>query len=195
MQSDNAAFGKSKRTNSLAFAQTDCYTCASVGERCDRRRPQCSTCLGLGRKCGGFATPLSWDPKRMWSDSQSTTIGDASSSTSLASRRGNTATDPFTAHNPGSSSTRKGLSRPFRFVKGTPKPRKRRKVNPPTGKDAAEGQSGVQGDQSSIVTNTVPPREVDENLELMNHSQTENCQGDTGMIACLFVFRNIHLTL
>ncbi|RAH79666.1 hypothetical protein BO86DRAFT_435775 [Aspergillus japonicus CBS 114.51] len=59
---------KGKRTNSLAFAQTDCHTCASSGEHCDRRRPKCSTCLRQGRRCDGFVTPLSWDPRRMKTD-------------------------------------------------------------------------------------------------------------------------------
>lgn len=58
---------KGKRTNSLAFAQADCHTCGVAGDRCDRQRPKCSTCLLKGRECGGFAMPLSWDPRRMLS--------------------------------------------------------------------------------------------------------------------------------
>lgn len=58
---------KSKRTNSLAFAQADCHTCVVAGDHCDRQRPKCSTCLSKGRECGGFAMPLSWDPRRMLS--------------------------------------------------------------------------------------------------------------------------------
>lgn len=62
---------KGKRTNSLAFAQADCHTCAVAGDQCDRRRPKCSTCLSRGRNCGGFATQLSWDSRRMLSFHQS----------------------------------------------------------------------------------------------------------------------------
>ncbi|RDW86608.1 uncharacterized protein DSM5745_03250 [Aspergillus mulundensis] len=69
---DAAGAEKGKRTNSLAFAQTDCHTCAATGNQCDRRRPQCSTCLALGRRCGGFAMPLSWDSRRMWTENPST---------------------------------------------------------------------------------------------------------------------------
>lgn len=65
---DSTTTTKGKRTNSLAFAQTDCHTCASSGEHCDRRRPKCSTCLRQGRRCDGFVTPLSWDPRRMKTD-------------------------------------------------------------------------------------------------------------------------------
>ncbi|KAL2850228.1 hypothetical protein BJY01DRAFT_233302 [Aspergillus pseudoustus] len=65
---------RGKRTNSLTFAQSDCYTCASLGERCDRRRPRCSTGLGVARRCVGFATPLSWDSERMVTSPTSTAV-------------------------------------------------------------------------------------------------------------------------
>ncbi|KAH8422334.1 Zn(II)2Cys6 transcription factor [Aspergillus melleus] len=55
-----------KRTNSLAFARTDCHTCLSTRQTCDRQRPQCTTCLKRGVECGGFATPLVWDTSRTW---------------------------------------------------------------------------------------------------------------------------------
>lgn len=48
------------RTNSLAFAKHDCHTCASMHEACDRRRPQCGTCLACNRTCGGFVLDLTW---------------------------------------------------------------------------------------------------------------------------------------
>lgn len=159
----DATSTKTKRTNSLAFAQTDCHTCASQGQRCDRRRPQCSTCLDQGRKCGGFATPLSWDPKRMWSDNQTTTIGDSPTD--------NTDMQPITSYNPPPSS---GRSR-FRFVKGAPRPRKRRKACPP------RSQSGVQEDLS-LATPNVLPREAGENSELLDHIQTASYPEDLGMI-------------
>jgi hypothetical protein len=53
-----------RRTNSLAFATTDCHRCITYVKRCDRLRPQCSTCLQRGQKCPGFVTPLFWDTRR-----------------------------------------------------------------------------------------------------------------------------------
>lgn len=115
---------KGKRTNSLAFCQTDCHTCASTGLVCDRRRPQCSTCLSQGRKCGGFATPLSWDDKRIW-------VNSACSTGSPARVQGN-ANQLLNDYNNEVSdtnlTTKPSLSR-FQFVEGDPK-RKRRKICP-----------------------------------------------------------------
>jgi hypothetical protein len=102
---------KEKRTNSLAFSQTDCHTCASMGRTCDRRRPQCSTCLDLGLKCGGFATPLSWDNNRIW-------LGQPSQKTLYVydSSRGNESPKPS--------------SRAFRFVNANSRRKERRRVSP-----------------------------------------------------------------
>lgn len=41
-------------------AADDCFTCASRGTKCDRRRPYCSQCLDLGRDCSGYKTTLTW---------------------------------------------------------------------------------------------------------------------------------------
>ncbi len=49
-----------RRTNSLAFAKSDCHTCASIGLRCDRHRPRCSTCQDSGRLCQGYSMQLTW---------------------------------------------------------------------------------------------------------------------------------------
>lgn len=57
---------RAKRTNSLAFASVDCHTCLVNGAKCDRKRPQCATCISKEIRCAGFATPLSWDHRRMW---------------------------------------------------------------------------------------------------------------------------------
>lgn len=165
MQSD-ASSGKSKRTNSLAFAQSDCHTCSSSGERCDRRRPQCSTCLDQGRKCGGFATPLSWDPKRMWSDNPATTISDAS-------REGGTM-DSFASH---SHTFSPGRSR-FRFVKNAPRPRKRRRGCP------SQSQLGEREDLAPVAASPIPST-ADEVPSLMNHDQTGKGPGEAGMVAFL----------
>lgn len=48
------------RTNSLAFAKSDCHTCSALRERCDRQRPRCGTCITHQRACGGFALDLVW---------------------------------------------------------------------------------------------------------------------------------------
>lgn len=177
MQSDTPS-GKSKRTNSLAFAQSDCHTCFSSGERCDRRRPQCSTCLDQGRKCGGFATPLSWDPKRMWSDNPITAISDAS--------RGSGTMYSFASHGHTPSS---GKSR-FQFVKNAPRPRKRRKGCP------SQSQLDVQEGLPPVVPNPIP-RATDEGSSLINHDQTEKDSGEAGMVALLtkILLPNVYLTM
>jgi hypothetical protein len=89
---------RGKRTNSLGFAQSDCHTCTSLGEKCDRRRPRCTTCLDRGRRCGGFATSLSWDNSRRMIYSPSST-----------------------------SAAQQYSPKQFRFVNGATRPRKRRK--------------------------------------------------------------------
>jgi hypothetical protein len=48
------------RTNSLAFAKTDCHTCIANQRRCDRTRPRCSSCSGRNIICGGYPMQLTW---------------------------------------------------------------------------------------------------------------------------------------
>lgn len=61
MASPRVRFGfEGPRTNSLAFAKSDCHSCLSFNESCDRRRPRCGTCSSSHRKCGGFAMDLVW---------------------------------------------------------------------------------------------------------------------------------------
>jgi len=48
------------RTNSLAFAKSDCHTCSELKRWCDRQRPQCGTCIKHRRKCGGYVLDLTW---------------------------------------------------------------------------------------------------------------------------------------
>ena len=48
------------RTNSLAFAKTDCHTCTANQRRCDRKRPRCSSCSGINIVCGGYPMQLKW---------------------------------------------------------------------------------------------------------------------------------------
>jgi hypothetical protein len=49
-----------RRTNSLGSAKTDCHSCSSLKEACDRQRPQCGTCQREQRKCGGYVLNLVW---------------------------------------------------------------------------------------------------------------------------------------
>ncbi|RDW58181.1 hypothetical protein BP6252_13592 [Coleophoma cylindrospora] len=48
------------RTNSLAFAKTDCHTCTANQRRCDRKRPRCASCAGKKIVCGGYPMQLTW---------------------------------------------------------------------------------------------------------------------------------------
>ncbi|KAL1971318.1 hypothetical protein VTN77DRAFT_270 [Rasamsonia byssochlamydoides] len=48
-----------KRTAGSGAAE-DCFTCASRGTKCDRRRPYCTQCLDLGKDCSGYKTTLTW---------------------------------------------------------------------------------------------------------------------------------------
>ncbi|OJD22924.1 hypothetical protein ACJ73_05728 [Blastomyces percursus] len=41
-------------------AADDCFTCANRSVKCDRRRPYCTECLGLGMQCSGYKTTLTW---------------------------------------------------------------------------------------------------------------------------------------
>jgi hypothetical protein len=60
VQARSGSSNVSHRTNSLAFAEHDCHTCATFKTECDRQRPRCGTCLSSRRKCDGFAMPLIW---------------------------------------------------------------------------------------------------------------------------------------
>lgn len=51
------------RTNSLAFAKTDCHTCTANNRRCDRKRPRCSSCTCRDIVCGGYPMQLIWSKK------------------------------------------------------------------------------------------------------------------------------------
>jgi hypothetical protein len=52
------------RTNSLAFAKTDCHTCTANQRRCDRKRPRCGSCSGKNIICGGYPMQLTWSEKK-----------------------------------------------------------------------------------------------------------------------------------
>ncbi|KAI9927546.1 hypothetical protein MW887_003164 [Aspergillus wentii] len=133
---------KGKRTNSLAFCQTDCHTCSSTGQRCNRQRPQCSTCLSQGRKCGGFVTPLLWDNRRMWTNDgparQQRKAGQTSTAASASS----------------------DLKRRFRFVSGPSRARRRRR--------ACASEDAVQRSAEEAL----PDVTVDDVVQLPNTDKT-----------------------
>lgn len=52
--------GKYRRTNSLAFAKSDCHNCSALGLNCDRQRPRCSTCQDASVLCQGYSMQLTW---------------------------------------------------------------------------------------------------------------------------------------
>ncbi|PGH32962.1 hypothetical protein GX50_04244 [[Emmonsia] crescens] len=51
---------KRRRKASSNGAADDCFTCANRNIKCDRRRPYCTQCLGLGTHCSGYKTTLTW---------------------------------------------------------------------------------------------------------------------------------------
>lgn len=119
---------QSKRTNSLAFSQTDCHTCTSTGLACDRRRPQCSTCLIQGRKCGRFAIPLSGDDRRIWVNNACST---GAPTTGVQGDMNQSLNDDNNTVSDATLPTNSSSSRHFRFVEGEPRVRKRRRTCPP----------------------------------------------------------------
>ncbi|CAG8421158.1 unnamed protein product [Penicillium salamii] len=170
MDVEEAPTCKDRRTNSLAFARSDCHTCASTGEKCDRRRPRCSTCLNHGRKCGGFAIPLSWDPRRMWSDNPSAVNDDHPGlpEGGQLMMTGTPRVDLTASHRP--------APRRYRFIEGASKPRKQRKAYI-RGNNTARSRSVVPESESG--GSKAMPRLVGENfqLDMAIYNQNENDLG------------------
>lgn len=136
---------KPKGTNSLAFARTDCHTCVSSRRKCDRRRPQCTTCLDQGLKCGGFATPLSWDDSRIF-------LG-------KPSQKAVYACDGDRSKGRGRGESAKS-SRNFRFVGGGSKRKRRRRVSPDRslrGEQTAATESPQEAEVGSYLAYSTDP--------------------------------------
>jgi len=113
------------RTNSLAFAKSDCHTCKTKRRKCDRQRPVCSTCQDLGDKCEGFQTRLVWEGSDLPSRR-----GDDSRRRHGLEARGRATESPMSPANDArvtkTASTVKGSAREFAFVSSwPPKPRKK----------------------------------------------------------------------
>lgn len=175
-----------KRTNSLAFARVDCYTCASLGEQCDRRRPRCSVCLDRGRRCQGFVTPLSWDPKRMLSNNPSTTIVAENALNGPASQENSSTAIELSIPTHQAESTTQCLSQSFQFIKGPSKPRKKRRTRPPRTHNRAENQPGVRVNLPSPALPTYLP---EEEAGLIDHDPSGNSLlNGLGMLLCLSGF-------
>ncbi|KAJ5097067.1 hypothetical protein N7456_007788 [Penicillium angulare] len=171
---------KGKRTNSLAFAQSDCHTCASEGDQCDRRRPRCSTCLTKGRKCDGFATSLSWNPKRMFSVNQST-----------ANEQDSAPILPCTETVSGSPNANEVLTTterqgppptPFRFrLVGNPsRQKKRRRTCDSQAADANQCRPVVQDDIPGNIEEE-EPNLAGENIDMVPGGRSANEIGEMGI--------------
>lgn len=141
---------RSKRTNSLAFASVDCHTCSIRGNKCDRRRPQCSPCLSKGIKCAGFVTPLTWDHRRMWVSNGAKGATDTPTTITSTAR-------PVTAK----------ANRKFRFVGANA-----RKELPASGQQPTS--SKVTDQTTDQASDTVPPDTTNDEtaLPLMEESQS-----------------------
>ncbi|KIW66838.1 hypothetical protein PV04_06132 [Phialophora macrospora] len=114
-----------RRTNSLAFAKSDCHTCASLGLHCDRHRPRCSQCQDAGRLCQGYSMQLTWQRNH-------STANKPPKVKAIVSQAGNsTLAQPRDDKKAGQSPDSRGASnapaapREFTFVAG--RPAKRRK--------------------------------------------------------------------
>lgn len=142
-----------KRTNSLAFATIDCHTCATRGEKCDRRRPKCSQCLSQGHECGGFATALSWDSKRMLSCNPiSTTLEVAGH----PSDQVNDMLDPLMKQSSMPPSQSPDPPVRFRFVGDPTRRRKRRKTASTREDRASKCQGTLQKENADAPADSYP---------------------------------------
>jgi hypothetical protein len=132
------------RTNSLAFAKSDCHTCKTKRRNCDRQRPVCSTCQDLGDKCEGFQTRLVWEGSDLPSRR-----GDDSRRRHGLEARGRTTESPMSPANEARvtkvASTARRPTREFAFVPSwPPKPRKKHtRKNVDMARQVQEGPSPI----------------------------------------------------
>ncbi|KAK8170114.1 fungal-specific transcription factor domain-containing protein [Phyllosticta citrichinensis] len=138
------------RTNSLAFAKTDCFSCAAIGRRCDRLRPLCHACLQTGTACRGFPTTLSWQHKRS-NISQGAGAARNAKKSDVPSKQG---------ASPISVSRRDASVQSFKFVTARPwkQQRKSSAAKSPCEKDSCSqspGSTEMQSDNSPVDIATV----------------------------------------
>ncbi|KAE8366377.1 fungal-specific transcription factor domain-containing protein [Aspergillus caelatus] len=165
-----------KRTNSLAFARTDCHTCASRGQKCDRQRPQCATCISHGRKCGGFATPLSWDHRR-------------TRNRALASQDDSGEDAAVTTPKIGNGQIGKDPPRHFKFVLGGKRDRKRRKVVQPRNNTRAEKEAKEVNPPQPVDIADIdasPPGDDETSFDLVALAQSEHLFDPTNWLGDAF---------
>lgn len=181
----NGLSTKGKRTNSLAFCQTDCHTCASNGQVCDRRRPQCSTCLSQGRTCGGFATPLCWDSKRIWINNMAANDPPADRAPATTARvnatRARANSDKSNTTATAASSAKCSSSRRIRFVPGGLRGRKRRRACRPQNEQRVYSQATAGEDPPALSNEVVMPAGTDGDSVFPNTQRASNVPDDWGM--------------
>jgi len=148
--------GSYPRTNSLAFAKSDCHTCSELKRWCDRQRPRCGTCIKHRLKCGGYVLDLTW---KQPSGSQEAS---SSARSSVAPSPGRvTASD-----------------QQFKFKQG--KPKKRRNLRPSTGKkvgrleNASASSPPQANDEVSVQLSITESREEAEVLQVLRGEDTSN---------------------
>jgi hypothetical protein len=125
----------SRRTNSLAFAKSDCHTCGSLGLRCDRHRPRCSQCQDAGRLCQGYSMQLTWQRNHSAANKPpkvKAKVSQAGNGTLAQTRDDNR---PRQSPNSRGASNAAAAPREFTFVAG--RPTKRRKRHHPAAETVA----------------------------------------------------------
>ncbi|EXJ66881.1 uncharacterized protein A1O5_10076 [Cladophialophora psammophila CBS 110553] len=122
-----SSVAKTRRTNSLAFAKSNCHNCEAIGLHCDRQRPRCTTCQQAGRLCQGYSMQLTWHRNHSAADKPPkvrATLSQARVDTVASSCIGNSLPrDAQDGHGEGSASSQ---PRQYMFVAGRPAKRRKR---------------------------------------------------------------------
>ena len=178
IETGNNDADKGKRTNSLAFAQSDCHTCATLQDQCDRRRPRCTTCIAQGRNCDGFATSLSWSTKRMFYANPSSMTNEVnqnlpgSSAVLVSPGR----SDPVMTEPPGPPLR-------FRFMGDPSRPKKRRR----TTRADYENQRRSRAQEETLGPEAPVPVSEGENHITSSPQQVEHDLNELGIFPLLVV--------
>ena len=130
----------SGRTNSLAFAKSDCHTCASLGLSCDRQRPRCIACQDSGRLCHGYSMKLTWQQSHSVSNKPPKVKATTSQATDTTTYQALANFSPVPDRPMESVTPRARGSRRFTFVAG--RPAKRRKRHHLLNNDSEEQERG-----------------------------------------------------
>ncbi|OQV07430.1 Fungal specific transcription factor domain-containing protein [Cladophialophora immunda] len=122
-----SSVSKARRTNSLAFAKSNCHNCEAIGIRCDRQRPRCTTCQQSGRLCQGYSMQLTWHRNHSTADKPPkvrAALSQAKNGTAASSfAEGSLNHDGHSGNGEGSASTH---PRQYMFVAGRPAKRRKR---------------------------------------------------------------------